>query len=284
MSLAVAKSATKRFGRVLAVDRVDLSVDPGEVVGLLGANGAGKTTLIRMLLGLTPATEGTIEVFGESPSRRTRRLMGYVPQGLGLYDDLTAAENLSFAGAAFGVRSSMPPDLNHIAGVQVRDLPLGLKRRLAFAAALQHSPELLVLDEPTSGVDVLARAALWDTIRTAAEKGAGVIVTTHHMEEAAECDRLVLMASGRIVEQGSHEEVVGTGHAIVARTNSWPQAFDALDSAGLTVALVGKELRVPEGDGDQVSELLNAGGIDASVEVVPPTLDEVFARVAAGTS
>ena len=282
MTLAEAKSATKRFGDVVAVDRVDLSVDGGEVVGLLGANGAGKTTLIRMLLGLVPATAGSIELFGESPSRRTRRRIGYVPQGLGLYEDLTAAENLSFAAAAFGARSSMPVDLKDVAGALVRDLPLGLKRRAAFAAALQHAPELVVLDEPTSGVDVLARAALWDTIRTTAEEGAGVIVTTHHMEEAAECDRLVLMASGRVVERGTHDDVVGTGRTVLVRARSWTRAFDALDSAGLTVALVGTTLRVPKGDWDLVNDVLQSDGIDASVEVVPSTLDEVFATVAAG--
>jgi ABC-2 type transport system ATP-binding protein len=281
MTYARAYEATKRFGDVVAVDHAGLSVARGEVVGLIGANGAGKTTLIRMLLGLTSPTEGVIELFGETPTRAGRHRVGYVPQGLGLYDDLTVAENLSFVAGAFGARTSIPPGLRHIEDALVRDLPLGQKRRLSFAAALQHEPELLILDEPTSGVDVIARADLWDTIRTAAERGAGVIVTTHHMEEAEECDRLILMAAGRIVEEGTHEKLVGTGHTVVVRSASWPEAFDVVDAAGRTVALVGETLRVPGADRDEIRNLLISKGIDATLAVEQPTLDEVFAALSA---
>ena len=142
-------------------------VEPGEIVGLLGANGAGKTTLIRMLLGLIPASAGEVALFGEPPSRRTRRRLGYVPQGLGLYDDLTAAENLEFTAAIFG-RAAEPPGCPRRSGrlrrQLVGSLPLGVQRRVAFAQALSHRPDLLILDEPTSGVDPLGRARLWETI------------------------------------------------------------------------------------------------------------------------
>ena len=281
MSIVRVRGATKRFGDTAAVDRVDLSIDAGEVVGLLGANGAGKTTLIRMLLGLVSVSEGSIELFGQPPSRSTRHRVGYVPQGLGLYDDLTAAENLAFSAGAFGVRSSIPIDMREAGGRLVRDLSLGLRRRLSFAAALQHSPDLLILDEPTSGVDVVARAALWDTIRTAAEKGAGVLVTTHHMEEAEECDRLVLMAAGRVVEEGTHADVLSSGHTVVVRAVSWTRAFDSLDSAGVTVALVGGTLRAHRADPHDIKELLRSQRIDAKVDVESPTLDEVFATLTA---
>ena len=214
--LAVAEGVVRRYGPVAAVDGVDLRLAGGEVVGLLGANGAGKTTLIRLLLGLELPTAGRVALFGEPPSRRTRRRLGYVPQSLGLYDDLTAAENLAFAAAVFGEQRAAAevPDLPELddpdlAGVTVGRLPLGVQRRVAVAQALAHAPDLLVLDEPTSGVDPRARAQLWATIRSAADAGAGALVTTHHLEEAEECDRLVLMVAGRVVAEGTVADIVG---------------------------------------------------------------------------
>jgi ABC-2 type transport system ATP-binding protein len=160
--LAQSLAATRRFGRFTAVDAVDMQVGAGEVIGLLGANGAGKTTLIRMLLGLLRPSSGAVLLFGEPPSRDTRRRLGYVPQGLGLYDDLTPAENLTFAQSAFGEGSAVvPAELSRYAAVPVGRLPLGVQRRVAFTQALAHQPDLLVLDEPTSGADPMARARLW---------------------------------------------------------------------------------------------------------------------------
>ena len=159
---------------------------PGEIVGLLGANGAGKTTLIRMLLGLLPASAGEVALFGAEPSRETRRRIGYLPQGLGLYDDLTPAENLEFSAAVFGggrdgdKPPGLPAALRSYGERSSVSLPLGVQRRVAFAQVLSHRPDLLILDEPTSGVDPLGRARLWDTITDAAAAGAGVLVTTHH--------------------------------------------------------------------------------------------------------
>lgn len=283
MTLAAAQSVRKTFGAVVAVDDVDLHVDPGEVVGLLGANGAGKTTLVRMLLGLLAPTAGRVELFGQEPSRPTRKRIGYVPQGLGLYDDLTVAENLAFTAAAFGVAPSTPGDLTSVGSILVRDLPVGHRRRVAFAAALQHTPDLLVLDEPTSGVDVLARADLWDTIRETVEAGVGVLVTTHHMEEAEECDRLVMMAAGRVAARGRVEDLVRGSTAVVHATD-WTEAFVALDATGLTVALVGRTLRVPRADAHSVEEALRSRGVDAQVDTEAMTLEETFAAMVAGDS
>jgi ABC-2 type transport system ATP-binding protein len=280
--LASAHGATKRFGELLAVDDVHLRVAAGEVVGLIGANGSGKTTLIRMLLGLLPPTAGRVRLFGRPPSRLTRARLGYVPQSLGLYEDLTVAENLAFSTAAFGLHDpgALTGELAAARDVLVGELPLGLRRRAAFAIALGHHPDLLVLDEPTSGVDPLQRARLWETIRASAEQGAGVLVTTHHLSEAEQCDRLVVLGAGRVVAAGSLAEVVGDTTAVEVRTPGWEAAFTALDAAGLPVGLVGRALRVPGAAPAPVGRLLADAGVPAEVTVVPATFEETFVALA----
>ncbi|MDP8977677.1 MAG: ABC transporter ATP-binding protein [Actinomycetota bacterium] len=277
MALLTARSARKRFGALTAVDGVDCALDPGEVVGLLGANGAGKTTLIRMLLGLVEPTGGEVRLFGQPPSIRTRRRLGYVPQGLGLYEDLTVDENRRFTAGAFGDHSApaatMPAGMG---GALVRDVPLGTQRRIAVALALDHRPDLLVLDEPTSGVGPLGRIALWDQVREAAAGGAGVLVSTHAMDEAAQCDRVLVMAAGRVVASGTTRQVVGQARVVVVRTARWPAAFDALEAAGLTVALVGATLRVPGGELARVRAVLQDAGVDARLACEPATFEEAF--------
>jgi ABC-2 type transport system ATP-binding protein len=279
--LAGAQGATRRFGELLAVDGVDLVVAAGEVVGLIGANGSGKTTLIRMLLGLLVPTAGRVRLFGESPSRRARARLGYVPQSLGLYEDLTVAENLAFSAAAYGSADArLEGELAEARDSLVRDLPLGLRRRAAFAIALGHLPDLLVLDEPTSGVDPLQRARLWETIRASAEHGAGVLVTTHHLREAEQCDRLVVLAAGRVVAAGSLPEIVGDATAAEVRTPSWEAAFTALDLARLPVSLVGRTLRVPGNDAAAVARVLADAGVPAEVGSVPASFEETFVVLA----
>jgi ABC-2 type transport system ATP-binding protein len=281
-ALASAAGATRRFGELTVVDGVDLTVAAGEVVGLIGANGAGKTTLIRMLLGLLAPTAGRVRLFGEPPSRRTRARLGYVPQSLGLYEDLTVAENLAFSVAAFGGSDAvLEGELAEVRDVLVGDLPLGLRRRAAFAIALGHHPDLLVLDEPTSGVDPLARARLWETIRASAERGAAVLVTTHHLGEATQCDRLVVLAAGRVAAAGTLAEVVGDTTAVEVRTPSWEAAFTTLDLARLPVSLVGRTLRVPGGDAATVARLLADAGVEADVAPVPASFEETFVVLAA---
>jgi ABC-2 type transport system ATP-binding protein/ribosome-dependent ATPase len=277
---------THRFGAVTAVEDVTMLVRPGEVVGLLGANGAGKTTLIRLLLGLLEVRSGSVELLGGPPDRERRRRLGYVSQGLGLYGDLTARENLAFNAQAYGVAPpQLPPALAAYADVLVRSLSLGLQRQLAFLAALAHQPDVMVLDEPTSGVDALARAQLWDTIREQAERGAGVLVTTHYMQEAAQCDRLLLMSRARLVAEGSERSIVGSTTAIAVRTDDWAAAFAALDAAGEPVMLAGRAIRVADAEPDRLRDVLRVAGITATFEPVPATIEErmmVLARAVGG--
>ena len=279
--LAQLTGVTKKFGDFTAVKDVNLRVEPGEIVGLLGANGAGKTTVIKMLLGLTGTTDGTVELFGQPPSRQTRRRLGYVPQGLGLYDDLTTMENLEFSAAAFGGKAKLPDQIKPFGKDLIGALPLGAQRRVAFAQALEHEPDLLILDEPTSGVDPLGRARLWETVAGAAEAGAGVLVTTHYMEEASECSRLVIMAGGAVVAAGTAAQIIGASQAVVVLAQSWADAFSRLEDAGLQVALAGRGVRVPGESPEDVRRAL--GDLPAVVTGVPATLEERFFELVQGS-
>jgi ABC-2 type transport system ATP-binding protein len=275
---------TRRFGPFTAVEDVSMQVQPGEVVGLLGANGAGKTTLIRMLLGLITATSGSVQLLGGTPDRARRRRLGYVPQSLGLYRDLTVRENLSFSARAYGVAEPvLPSGLTGHADALVGELPLGAQRQLAFLAALAHAPDVLVLDEPTSGVDVLARAVLWDTIRAQAEHGAGVLVTTHNMQEAQQCDRLLLMADGRLVATGSEADIVGSTTAVAVHAEDWARAFAVLDAAGAPVMLAGRSIRVANAEPAELRDILDAAGIQASLQPVRATIEERMLMLARET-
>lgn len=275
MSLAAVFDIRKRFGDVEALVGVSLSVAEGEVVGLLGANGAGKTTLIRCLLGLTAPTSGTVSVMGRRPGREVLRKVGYVPQGLGLYTDLTLAENLAFQRGVYGVDAPVTDaDLRDAASAPVGTLPLGLQRRAAFAAAFSHDPDLLVLDEPTSGVGVLGRARLWDTIREAAERGVGALVTTHHLEEAEQCDRLVMLAGGAVVAEGSVTDIVGDRTVAVVRGTDPAVIFDRLASAGFAPSFYGRDVRVGGAGVDQIRRALPDAAI--TVETRGATLEEAF--------
>ncbi len=271
---------TKRFGDQIANDHVDLAVSSGEVVGLLGANGAGKTTLIRQALGLLQPDEGRITLAGGAPSRATRRASGYMPQGLGLWTDLTARENLRFVARAYGRPDvSLDSDLSESADVLVRELDLGTRRKVAFAAALQHEPRVLVLDEPTSGVDALERSRLWDRIRDQADRGTAVLVSTHSMDEAEQCDRVVILDRGAVKASGTVSEIIGDEQVVEVETEAWSGAFGILEQKGLGVGLVGRRLRVQGASVDEVRRIVETAGIEASAREVPSSLEETMVQI-----
>ena len=217
----LAEDLTRRFGDFVAVDHIRVTVQPGEVFGLLGANGAGKTTAIRMLCGMLPPTAGRIQVAGVDMVRHARRArgrIGYVAQRFSLYGDLTVLENLRLQAGLYGLtgvrrqeRMELTLRLLNLSGhgaVMAGTLPLGYKQRLGLAAALLHEPRVLFLDEPTSGVDPMARQRFWELIYGLADSGIGILVTTHYMDEALFCDRLALMQAGRIVAEGTPDELL----------------------------------------------------------------------------
>jgi ABC-2 type transport system ATP-binding protein len=275
---------TMNFGSFTAVDSVSIGVDSGEVVGLLGPNGAGKTTLIRLLLGLLRPSNGDVRLFGATPSTSTRQRVGYVPQSLGLYVDMTVAENWRFTSSAFGLRNQSEPEgIRAWDGDLVGEVSLGVQRQVAFAVALSHHPELLVLDEPTSGVGPLARARLWEQIRAAADSGTGALVTTHNMEEAEQCDRLVVMLDGRVGASGTVEEIVGDRRAVEVRCANWQQAFKVLDEERVPLGLASGALRVMA-PLEEVQRALSRAGIKCDLSLVPANLEESFVAIVSGCS
>lgn len=269
------RNLSKSYGQVRAVTELSFDVGLGEVVGLLGANGAGKTTTMRMILGLLAPSGGEVMI-GDQPAHEVdRRVMGYVPQGMGLYGDLTVAENASFAAAAFGVvvPDLAAADLAEVADRRVADVSLGIRRRLAFVVARCHQPSVLILDEPTSGVGPLGRARLWETIHETADAGAAVLVSTHHMEEAEECHRVVLMASGRAVADGTVGDVIGDARSVSISGVLADEQFRELRRRGGTVLIASDGFRVTGLDFETVARIVGTG---AGVEEVPASFEEAF--------
>jgi ABC-2 type transport system ATP-binding protein len=235
------RDLVRRFGSFTAVDHVSFTVRRGEMFGLLGPNGAGKTTTFRMLCGLLPATSGTLRVAGldvRKTRASARQRIGYVAQKFSLYGQLTVLENLDFFASAYSLRGSRKRaridwalkqfDLESLARLPSGQLPGGYKQRLAMAAALLHEPDILFLDEPTSGADPLARREFWRRITHLAQEGVTAIVTTHFMEEAEYCDRIAIMDAGKVLAQGTPAEVRSRAHPEAGRPATMEDAFIAI--------------------------------------------------------
>ncbi|WP_291426242.1 ATP-binding cassette domain-containing protein [Acidocella sp.] len=234
----------KRFGDFCAVDDISFTVARGEIFGLLGANGAGKSTTFRMLCGLLPATSGSLQVGSfnlRTAAATARGRLGYMAQKFSLYGDLSVLQNLRFFSAAYGLTGAKRNaridwalrefELAPMRDATSRDLPLGFKQRMALACALMHEPDVLFLDEPTSGVDPLARREFWQRINALADSGVTVLVTTHFMDEAEYCDRLVIMGQGKVLAEGTSESLKSACRDATHPDPSMEDAFVALIEA-----------------------------------------------------
>jgi len=286
---------TKRFGDFVAVDAVSFNVAAGEVVGYLGPNGSGKTTTIRMLLGLLLPSSGSARVLGydiEKDPEAIRARCGYMSQKFALYDELTAWENLAFYAGVYGVR-----DRNHIEGTlnllglqgvlkeRAGELPVGWRQRLALATAIVHRPQLLFLDEPTSGVDPTARRDFWDLIYEFVDEGVTAFVTTHYMDEAEYCKRVGIMSAGRLLAMDSpsalkRQTLSGLAWDIFAEPLLTALAVLETVEGVVRTGLAGDHLRAITETTIQGFDLMNAlesaGMVDVRIEEAEPTLEDVF--------
>jgi len=289
---------TRRFGDFTAVDRVTFDVQEGEIFGFLGPNGAGKTTTIRMLIGLLAPTSGDGWVSGSNvrtEAEDIRKNIGYMSQKFSLYGDLTVEENIALFGGLYGVTGEAMKDrrewvlemsgLEDEAKQMTGSLPLGWKQRLALGCAVLHEPSILFLDEPTSGVDPSARRRFWDLINQMAEGGTTILVSTHYMEEAEYCNRVVLMNRGRIIAldtpAGLRDRMDDPLLELV--TPDPPRAVEAIRGAPgvLEAAMFGRRVHVVVEDEEramaQIPELLGSHGIALEgLQRVPPSLEDVF--------
>jgi ABC-2 type transport system ATP-binding protein len=289
----------KRFGDFVAVDNVSIEVARGEIFGFLGPNGAGKSTTIRILCGLLAPTSGRATVGGfdvATQSELVRQHIGYMSQKFSLYDDLSVEENIEFFGGVYGVSPETLPQrrdyvlrmasLEDKRTVTTRELPGGLKQRLALGCAILHEPPILFLDEPTSGVDPVARRNFWDLIYQLSESGHTIFVTTHYMDEAEYCHRVALMYAGRVIALGSPTELkqaFGQHHLLMLETSNLLGAMRALQGRKgiVDVAVFGSGLHVRVDDEaraiEEIRPALAAAGIKLDgLDPIPPSMEDVF--------
>ena len=295
-----ARGLTRRFGALVAVDRIDLTVPRAAIYGFLGPNGSGKSTTIRMLCGLLLPTDGEIDVLGLSIPQQAealRRRIGYMTQRFSLFEDLSVRQNLEFLAAVqevprrdTGKRIDELLDNFHLDDRQKQlagSLSGGQKQRLALAGAVIHRPELLFLDEPTSAVDPESRRDFWDKLFALADQGTSILVSTHYMDEAERCHRLAILDHGRLVADGTpadlNANLAGRTFAVESgRPRSAQKALLQADGV-ISVAQIGNRLRVLTGAKRDLGatlqglrESLRGASVIAEVAVVDPSLEDVF--------
>jgi lipooligosaccharide transport system ATP-binding protein len=298
-SLVRARGLTKRFGDFTAVDAIDFDVRAGEVFGFLGPNGAGKTSTMRMIAAVSPLSGGTLEVFDRDPETdgpQIRARLGVVPQENTLDEELSVADNLYIYGRYFGmsraaVRDRIPEllqfaQLTERADEKISVLSGGMKRRLVIARALVNSPAMVLLDEPTTGLDPQARHLVWERLRELTRQGVTLLLTTHYMDEAEQlCDRLVVMSEARIVAEGSPRELIDAyaGREVVevrftrADTDG---TLDAIADIGSRQEVLADRVIIYGQDAEQLTAAVRQREVEvASVLVRRASLEDVFLRL-----
>ena len=293
------ENLTKKFGDFIAVNNVSLEVKRGEVFGFLGPNGAGKSTTIRILCGLLPPTSGSATVAGfdvATQPEEIKRSIGYMSQKFSLYDDLKVEENIEFFGGVYGVSpEDLPARRDYVLKIAVledkRDSPTrslsgGWKQRLALGCAILHQPPILFLDEPTSGVDPIARRNFWELIYQLSAAGHTIFVTTHYMDEAEYCNRVALMYGGRIIALGSPDELkrsLGEGHLLNLESSDLLGSMTALEKKPgiLDIAVFGGGLHVKVEDAahsiPDIWKTLQGAGIEVkALDSIVPSMEDVF--------
>jgi ABC-2 type transport system ATP-binding protein len=293
----IARGLTRRFGELVAVNNVDLTVPKACVYGFLGPNGSGKSTTIRMLCGLLTPSAGNIEVLGfhvPEQAEALKRKIGYMTQRFSLFEDLTVRENLEFLAVIQGVSKA---EKNVRIETLLREYHLddrktqmagtlsgGQKQRLALACAVVHKPELLLLDEPTSAVDPESRRDFWEKLFDLADAGTTILVSTHYMDEAERCHRLAILDEGVLVADGEPEkmadELAGRTFRVSTSQPRKAQACLIKEASVVSVAQIGTELRVLINEAtlsfDHLNQLLENAGLDAKLQSTAPNLEDVF--------
>ncbi len=290
---------TKKFGNFVSVDNISFKVKKGEIFGFLGANGAGKSTTIKMLCGILEPTSGDATVGGFSVVKEPDNVklnIGYMSQRFSLYNDLTVEENINFFGGVYGLegtlfeeRKNWVLDIANLKGkekLMTGSLPGGIKQRLALGTAVIHQPKIVFLDEPTSGVDPLSRRNFWELINDLSDNGITVFITTHYLEEAEFCNKILLIDSGKLIAEGTSQELKTNylkNDIVELECNKPVKAMEILESQSFIdgTSIFGNKLHLNVNENyrgrNQIEQLLSSSNINVSkADKIIPTLEDVF--------